>query len=85
MYDEVSNPIHCPTSTSIDPNVEAVIDIMVTRADKGYKKYGTDTTRQDLTTFNWLTHLQEELLDAAIYIEVLKGNIYAAEQLPRME
>lgn len=76
MYDEIPNLVPCPTSIGLDPNVEAVIDIIVTRADKGYKKYGTDTTRQDLTTFNWLQHLQEELLDAAIYIEVLKGKMY---------
>lgn len=61
--------------SNIDPNVAAVVDLLFTRMDKGYLKYGTDTTRQDLTTFNWLQHLQEELLDAAIYIQVLKGKM----------
>jgi len=61
--------------SNIDPNVAEVVDLLFTRLDKGYLKDGTDTTRQDLTTFTWLQHLQEELLDASIYIQVLKGNI----------
>jgi len=28
--------------------------------------------RTDLSTYEWLNHLQEELLDAIIYIEKLK-------------
>ena len=28
--------------------------------------------REDLTTFEWLNHLQEELMDATLYIERLK-------------
>jgi hypothetical protein len=33
--------------------------------------------REDLNFLDWLTHLQEELLDAAVYVEKLKG--YAQE------
>jgi hypothetical protein len=33
--------------------------------------------RDDLNFLDWLTHLQEELLDAAVYVEKLKG--YAKE------
>ena len=72
MYDEVSTGIPPPTTPSLDPNVVAVADMLWNRMHKGYLKYGTDTTRQDLTVFNWLQHLQEELLDAAVYIQVLK-------------
>ena len=72
MYDEVPTSIPTTTPPSLDPNVVAVADMLWSRMHRGYLKYGTDTTRQDLTTFNWLVHLQEELLDAAVYIQVLK-------------
>ena len=58
-----------------DKNVSKVIDLMLARSRRGYDKYGTTTERKDLTLLEWLQHLQEELLDAAIYVEVLKGKI----------
>ena len=60
---------------SNDKNVSKVIDLMLARSRRGYDKYGTTTERKDLTLLEWLQHLQEELLDAAIYVEVLKGKI----------
>ena len=42
------------------------------RAMTGEKKYGTTMERGDLSIKEWLTHLQEELLDGAVYIEKLK-------------
>ena len=45
------------------------------RARAGFNKYGTDTTREDIDLLGWLTHLQEELMDATIYIERLKKEI----------
>lgn len=62
-------------SVSIDPNVEAVIEKYEDRARVGFQKYGTDTTRTDIDLQGWLTHLQEELMDATIYIERLKNDI----------
>ena len=49
-----------------------VINRILERAKVGHKKYGTTMERDDLSFFAWLTHLQEELLDAAIYIEKIK-------------
>ena len=54
---------------------EAVIDQFRTRAEKGKEKYGTTMERDDLTLMQWLQHLQEELMDAAVYVEKLKGEI----------
>jgi hypothetical protein len=34
--------------------------------------------RTDLTTLEWLTHLQEELMDAAVYVERLLGDLSEA-------
>ena len=62
-------------SVSIDPNVQSVIDKYEERARVGFEKYGTDTTRTDIDLQGWLTHLQEELMDATIYIERLKKDI----------
>ena len=41
------------------------------RAKVGKAKYGTTMERTDLTTVEWLVHLQEELMDAAVYVERL--------------
>jgi hypothetical protein len=53
----------------IDPNVEAVRAKLLERSKRGIEKYGTTTARGDLSIVDWLRHLQEELLDAAVYIE----------------
>jgi hypothetical protein len=45
---------------------EKVIDKIRSRAEVGKKKYGTTMEREDR-----LTHLQEELMDAAVYVERL--------------
>ena len=62
-------------SVSLDPNVESVIAKYESRARVGFEKYGVDTTRNDVDLHGWLTHLQEELMDATIYIERLKKDI----------
>ena len=50
---------------------EKVIDKIRSRAEGGKKKYGTTMEREDLSLIEWLTHLQEELTDAAIYTQKL--------------
>lgn len=54
---------------SPDANVEAVREKLLQRSVVGLKKYGVTTQRTDLENVVWLTHLQEELLDAAVYIQ----------------
>lgn len=51
---------------------QQVIDKINQRAAIGKNKYGVTMERQDLNKTEWLNHLQEELLDAIIYIEKLK-------------
>ena len=50
-----------------DKIVEQVIDKYHMRSDVGIKKYGTtlDTNNTD----NFLNHLQEELMDATLYLQ----------------
>ena len=52
-----------------DPNVDAVCSMLQSRAEVGLRKYGVDTTRQDLTHIQWLRHAQEEALDLAVYLQ----------------
>jgi hypothetical protein len=59
----------------IDKNVENVREMLYNRMQTGYKKYGVTTERTDIDFLGWLQHLQEELLDAAVYIERLKKEI----------
>jgi len=54
---------------------ESVIDLIRSRRDIGRAKYGTTMERVDLNVIEWINHLQEELLDAAIYVEKLKREI----------
>lgn len=58
-----------------DKNVQEVIDKMATRAELGYSKYGVTTQRTDIELLGWLNHLQEELMDASIYIQRLKKEV----------
>ena len=59
----------------MDRNVEKVITQLRDREEKGMIKYGVNTERTDLTTIEWLQHLQEELMDASVYIEKLKNEM----------
>ena len=59
----------------MDKNVEKVITQLRDREEEGMRKYGVNTERKDLNTLEWLQHLQEELMDASVYIEKLKSEI----------
>jgi hypothetical protein len=54
-----------------DPVVEAVCARLLARSRMGQRKYGATLAREDLNRAEWLRHLQEELLDAALYVERL--------------
>ena len=59
----------------IDKNVFNVVCQYAERAQKGFEKYGVTTERKDIDLLGWLQHLQEELMDATIYIERVKQEI----------
>jgi hypothetical protein len=64
------------TSTAdikVDSVVEAVVSKMRNRSAVGIKKYNTTMDRNDLSVEDWITHLQEELMDAVIYLQKLKS------------
>ena len=59
----------------MDKNVENVVTQLRNREEEGLRKYGVNTERTDLTSLEWLQHLQEELMDASVYIEKLKDEM----------
>lgn len=58
---------------SKDPIVQAVLDKYTKRSHFGIIKYGT--TLQENDKDNYLQHLQDELMDATLYIQKLLSKI----------
>ena len=56
-----------------DPMIEKVVDQLVSRSDVGFKKYNVTLDGDNSSLLTWLQHLQEELLDAANYVEKIKS------------
>lgn len=63
---EVRRKLNAP-----DPIVEQVRQKLLDRSQVGIQKYGCTMELDDLTILDFLKHHQEELLDAAIYVERL--------------
>ena len=62
-----------------DPVVERVVDKFVSRSDVGFKKYGT-TLHEERTSKmkglrKYLQDIQEELMDAVLYIQTAREEI----------
>ena len=55
-----------------DPVVENVVDKFVERSDVGFAKYGVTLRDDPSEMFAWLNHLQEELMDAVLYLQKAK-------------
>ena len=55
-----------------DPVVERVVDKIVSRSDVGFAKYGVTLEDDKSNLFQWINHLQEELMDAVLYLQKLK-------------
>jgi len=63
------------SNQSTDPNVNAVCAKLVQRSEVGLRKYGVTTARPDLNLAAWLNHIQQELMDAAVYCEAAFGGV----------
>ena len=55
-----------------DKIIEQVINKIKSRSDVGFKKYGVTLKDDNQPLDVWLTHIQEELMDAVNYIEKAK-------------
>ena len=56
-----------------DKIIERVINKIKSRSDVGYAKYKVTLHEDDQPLDVWLTHIQEELMDAVNYIEKAKA------------
>jgi hypothetical protein len=61
-----------------DPVVKRVVNKFVSRSDVGYSKYGITLEDDPSKMFEWLNHLQEELMDAVLYLQKAK-EVYSAD------
>jgi hypothetical protein len=66
-----------------DQIVLRVLSRFSERSQVGINKYNTTLERTDLSTLEWLTHLQDELMDATLYVERLKDE-YRGSLLTKM-
>jgi hypothetical protein len=55
-----------------DPVVKRVVNKFVSRSDVGFEKYGITLDSDPSDMFTWLNHLQEELMDAVLYLQKAK-------------
>ena len=67
----------------LDSVVTAVIGKFKERAIFGFKKYGTNLDRTDLSPLDWIQHAQEEHMDAILYLEKLK-NVITEENIAKI-
>jgi len=56
----------------MDSIVTSVIEKFKHRSEFGQRKYGTNLDRTDLKFLDWVIHMQEELMDAILYLEKMK-------------
>lgn len=72
-----------PDSIEFTPDsiVTTITQRFIDRAKFGFNKYGTDLDRTDLSTSEWIKHMQDELHDAYLYSEKLLQNERKTERL----
>ena len=62
-----------------DPVVERVVDKFVSRSNVGFQKYGTtlheERTKKIKGLLKYLNDIQEELMDAILYIQTAREEI----------
>ena len=64
-----------PEQQLSDSIVNSVVEKFQERSESGIKKYNNTLDRNDLCLVEWLNHLQEELMDATLYIQKLKEEV----------
>ena len=77
---EAAETVQTESNKAICPFADAVARRIAERAAKGREKYGVTCERMDLNLRQWLTHLQEELMDAAVYIERTKYELWREKE-----
>ena len=73
-----STKAECPIASTVAQKITQ-------RSEVGLKKYGTTCGRNDLSLTDWLNHLQQELMDAAVYVEKLMQTLEQSQTLTPKE
>lgn len=68
-----------------DKIVEGLLEKFKSRSEKGIEKYGTTLAENNLSFDEWLNHLQEELMDATLYIEKIRQDYDRAKTPTKQE
>ena len=76
-FSQPINSVNCDNFR--DPVVKRVVDKFKSRSDEGYRKYGT-TLHEERTTkmkglMKYLVDIQEELMDAILYIQTAQEEL----------
>ena len=69
-----------PNTYTQDPTVDEVIQQMINRSNQGMTTYGKsirDNSEYDIG--GWLNHAQQEMTDAAVYLEKIKEELQLME------
>ena len=64
-----------------DPLVQKVIDRMAARSESGIKKFGNTMDQANKDLEEWILDIQEELMDACLYLEKLKEDLRKKKDL----
>lgn len=64
--------VNNPEIVREDSIVNEVVENFKDRSKIGILKYNTTLDRKDIDFVGWLNHLQQELMDATLYIQKLK-------------
>ena len=74
---------NCPRCSVIENKQDKIVNNVINsykrRSEVGIRKYGTTLDDNPIKVLEWLQHLQEELMDATLYIEKLKSEINASQ------
>jgi hypothetical protein len=68
-----------------DPVVESVVDKFIERSNVGFAKYGKTLRDDHSDLFTWANHLQEELMDAVLYMQRLKEELSSLREEAMIE
>ena len=63
-----------------DPVVQSVVNKFIDRSNVGFAKYGKTMRDDKSDLFAWANHLQEELMDAVLYMQRLKEELTDLQQ-----
>lgn len=60
--------------------LSSILDKFIQQTEKGLEKYGHSVNPDELSIVEWITHFQEEMIDAYVYMEVVKQKILEGGQ-----